>query len=335
MVPAPEERTASKHLQEAVEGTPENPSRGVKGPSIVMELPRFDIVAGFIPDYMHCACLGVLRQLFKLWLDSEHHLSAWYIGTRVASLNKLLLALCPPVEITRTPRKFEERSYWKASELRAFILFYGYVVLKPVLPRKYFKHYVLFAYGIYLLVQKNVSKLDICHSRALLETFVMQIGRLYEKQHMSFNVHQLVHLVDSVEAWGPLWATSCFPFEGKNAVLLSYISGTRGVAEQIATKFLWWQNVMAWEEKQASEKAGLFLGKMLSRKTIGRTGICLPEGVIAYKMRSSAASNLRFEVALENLLGTVPSVVTYYHRFQSCDTVWCSESYTMPKRVNC
>ncbi|CAN8023459.1 unnamed protein product, partial [Ixodes persulcatus] len=181
------------------------------------------------------------------------------------------------------------------------------------------------------------------------ERFVMQMGRLYGKQDMSFNVHQLVHLVASVEAWGPLWATSCFPFEGKNAVILSYISETRGVAEQIATKFLRWQNVMAWKEKQASEKAGLFLEKMLSRKTIGslvnfhevdfgcgkRTGIGLPEGVLAYKRGSSAASNLRFEVALENLLGTVPSVVTYYPRFQSCDAVWCSESYTMPKRVNC
>lgn len=42
---------------------------------------------------------------------------------------------------------------------------------------------------------------------------------MYGKVNVSYNVHQLLHLTDSVEARGPLWATSCFPFEGRNILL--------------------------------------------------------------------------------------------------------------------
>lgn len=123
LYPVPERRTALKHLEEAKEGTSAVPFNGVKGPCVAMTLLRLDVVDGFIPDYQHCACLGVMRQLLKLWLESENHGCPWYIGTKLSQLNSLLLAVSPPTEITRTSRKFEDRAYWKASELRALFLF--------------------------------------------------------------------------------------------------------------------------------------------------------------------------------------------------------------------
>lgn len=48
-----------------------------------MTLPRFDAIGGFIPDYQHCSCFGVMRHLLKLWLESTYHRYDWYIGTRV------------------------------------------------------------------------------------------------------------------------------------------------------------------------------------------------------------------------------------------------------------
>ncbi|EEC02570.1 conserved hypothetical protein, partial [Ixodes scapularis] len=161
----------------------------------------------------------------------------------VSLLNSFLLAVSPPTEITRTPRKFEDRAYWKASELRALLLFYGYVVLKPVLPRQFFKHFTLLSYGVYLLLKDEITERDLREARALLEKFVLQMGALYGTTNVSYNVHQLLHLTDSVEAWGPLWATSCFPFEGRNAVLLNYFSGTQCVGEQIARTFVLWQQL--------------------------------------------------------------------------------------------
>ena len=37
---------------------------------------------------------------------------------------------------------------------------------------------------------------------------------------MTLNVHQLVHLADSVRYLGPLYTHSCFPYEDKNGFAL-------------------------------------------------------------------------------------------------------------------
>ncbi|CAN8007110.1 unnamed protein product [Ixodes pacificus] len=44
--------------------------RDIKGPSALINLPAFDIVWSFSPDYMHCVLLGVARQFLELWLSN-------------------------------------------------------------------------------------------------------------------------------------------------------------------------------------------------------------------------------------------------------------------------
>ena len=50
---------------------------------------------------------------------------------------------------------------------------------------------------------------------------------------MIANVHCLLHLPKCVETLGPLWATSCFPFENANAQLLKLFHGSKGVEKQV------------------------------------------------------------------------------------------------------
>ncbi|XP_029838026.2 uncharacterized protein LOC115321885 [Ixodes scapularis] len=333
--PAPEKRSENAHMIEAAEGTPETPVHGVKGPSIIMTIPRFNPVDGFIPDYQHCVCLGVMRQLLKLWLDTKNHDQPWYAGTKLVTMNAILLGILPPTEVTRTPRRFEDRAFWKASEFRMLLLFYGYVVLKPVLLAPYFQHFTLLAYATYLLLKQSVSTSDICEARVLLSKFVLQMGRLYGAEHMSYNVHQLLHLADAVAAWGPLWANSCFPFEGRNAVLLSYFSGTQCVGQQIARTFFQWQQLAPLITRMSLPQAVVFFEEMMGRKTMGRTGTQIPGDVVVYTRHNTSAQNVRFEVAVERALDAPPSSLTYYHRFQCNGIVWNSESYPMPKRANC
>ncbi|XP_041834084.1 uncharacterized protein LOC121635090 [Melanotaenia boesemani] len=52
--------------------------RGVKGPSPLINMPFFDIVWGFAPDYMHAVLLGVARQHAMLLLESVDE--PYYIG---------------------------------------------------------------------------------------------------------------------------------------------------------------------------------------------------------------------------------------------------------------
>ena len=102
-----------------------SPQNGVKGLSMLFMLPLFNIVLGFVPDYMHSVLLGVCRQLMSLWLDTCNCMNPWYLGRKIAQLDSRLLCLKPPKEIVRTPRSLLTRKFWKASEWRAFLLFYS------------------------------------------------------------------------------------------------------------------------------------------------------------------------------------------------------------------
>lgn len=52
-------------------------------------------------------------------------------------------------------------------------------------------------------------------------------------QFMTFNMHQLLHLKDSVENLGPLWSHSCFFFEDLNGDFRDLFHGTQNIDGQV------------------------------------------------------------------------------------------------------
>jgi len=83
--------------------------------------------------------------------------SAYYIQNRGAHLNALLLSANLPDEILRVYRSVVKCfTDWKASELRSFLLFYSPIALSHLLPKKYFKHWVLLVKSFQLLLQKTL-----------------------------------------------------------------------------------------------------------------------------------------------------------------------------------
>lgn len=58
--------------------------KGVKGASMFMLFKNFNLVDGFVPDWMHGVCLGVVKNLIALWLNSENRSKAFYVGDKVS-----------------------------------------------------------------------------------------------------------------------------------------------------------------------------------------------------------------------------------------------------------
>lgn len=208
--------------------------KGVKGPSILNTLLYFNLAQAFVPDYMHCVLLGVVRQFLFFWLNPTKRNQPWSLSQKVFQMNETLRGIKPPYEINRMPRGLDLRKYWKASEYRTWWLFYSLPTLVNVLPQKYFNHWLLLVYSIFTLLKDKISKLDIIElCTVLLKMFCSDIDHLYGQEQLTFNVHQLVHLPLSVERWGPLWATSAFRFENNNGLLLKLIHGTQQISMQI------------------------------------------------------------------------------------------------------
>ena len=134
---------------------------GVKGPSWLSVLDHFDLVRGIAVDYMLGVLLGVQKLFLTLWFNSKFSKSHFSIFSKIKDVHARLSKILPTMEIKRLPRSIEDYlKYWKASELRSFLLYYGLPTLYGLLPDNYFNHYTLAAKKNCSLLVQIVSRFE-------------------------------------------------------------------------------------------------------------------------------------------------------------------------------
>ncbi|KAK3085913.1 hypothetical protein FSP39_010520, partial [Pinctada imbricata] len=209
--------------------------QGVKGPSWISYFPGFHCVQGIAIDYMHGVLLGVQKLLLTLWFSPKHKAKCFSVSTKTDTISSRLERIRPTLDITRLPRSIADMKYWKASEYRSFLLFYGAPVLHGILDHERFNHYLCLINAIHILLGHGSSERDIDRAERMLMNFCGKFEDLYSRSFMTLNMHQLVHLADGVRCLGPLYTHSCFPFEDKNGIVLKMIRGTQNIDNQIIT----------------------------------------------------------------------------------------------------
>ena len=174
-----------------------------------------------------------MKLLLNLWFGKSHtyHFS---ISNKVKEVDVRLLSINPPNNISRCPRSIEfHRKYFKASELRSFLLYFGPAVLFGILPKLYYEHFLLLNEAIFILLRDSISTEELEHSERLLIHFCIMFAPLYGDRYQTSNIHSLLHLADNVRELGPLWTHSCFHFEDKNGFLLKLVHGTQHIQFQL------------------------------------------------------------------------------------------------------
>lgn len=238
-------RTSKDIEQDSSKALHENSSvNGFRSPSPLFGLPGFSIPLGVSIDYMHGVCLGVVKTLVSLWFDSSNTGKKWYCGELVHQVDSRLLSIKPPSAITRVPRSIDShRKHWKAAEYRSWLFFYSLPCMKGILSDELFNHYALLVGGIYLLCQESISPYDLKKAEMLLAHFVEMVDVYYAPRYLLLNVHNLLHLVEDVNANGPLWCNSLFVFEDWNGDISDFFHGTQNVANQILSAVSCRQNM--------------------------------------------------------------------------------------------
>lgn len=216
--------------------TPKNEEKwcGIKGPTILSEiLPNmFDCMN---IDAMHCVYLGVMRSLLYLWTDSDFKSKDFSCFSKLNIINARLRKVSSPHFLQRSVQTIDKLVHWKASELRSFMFNICLPLLEDILLPEYYAHLSYFVCGVALLNSASISEQDMILSSLYLNQFVSQFSLLYGSEHMTHNLHKLLHLERCVRLNGPLFLTSCFPFEDMNGRLSNFIHGTRYVGLQIHT----------------------------------------------------------------------------------------------------
>ena len=94
-------------------------------------------------------------------------------------------------------------------------------------------HWSLLVQSFYLLMRTSITVEELKTADTLLKKFVALTEYYYGKDAMSYNVHQLLHVAQSVVNWGPLWAHSGYTFESGNGKIVKAVHAGKGVISQI------------------------------------------------------------------------------------------------------
>lgn len=193
-----------------------------------------DLVVSVPVDYMHCVLEGVTRWLMGAWFNSCHHGSPFYIGRSIDQIDNSLTKLTPPQEVSRPPRSIKKHmKYWKASELRNWLLYYSLPLLLNTLPPLYWHHYALLVCAMHILLSDVITHAQVDAAQQMLTDFCHLLPELYGHSSCTANAHLLCHLSKYVRLWGPLWTHSAFGFESKNGHLKHLFHGKSDILHQL------------------------------------------------------------------------------------------------------
>jgi len=129
----------------------------------------------------------------------------------------------------------EDYTQWKATEFRQFLLYIGPVILQKELQAEIFNHFVCLHVAVRILCQKSTK--DIEYAEKLLKYFVECFIIIYRPEHVSYNIHGLLHITDSVKHLGPLDTFSAFPFENFLKELKSMLRKSEKPLEQLSNRY--------------------------------------------------------------------------------------------------
>ena len=170
-----------------------------------LNLERINIqcVSQFPVDYMHCVLLGVVRQSLKHWVHikkKDYSLNKYQINMINNRLQQIKTGITS--EFARKPRPLYELERWKATEFRLFVLYTGVVVLRNILPIKYYEHFLLLVCAMRILCDKKQCTYNNECATNMLRKYVQNFSELYGTSSVGYNVHNLIHLSADVKKYG-------------------------------------------------------------------------------------------------------------------------------------
>ncbi|THH16136.1 hypothetical protein EW146_g4451 [Bondarzewia mesenterica] len=200
----------------------------IKGVSILSHLSSISFSKSFPYDFMHLIWENTIKNLILLWTASfknldegvgSYHLenSVWEAISAVTALSGSIIPGCfggrvSDVVKDRTSMTADTWSFWS--------LYIGPVLLcRKFHDVKYYNHFIALVKLLHTCLQFTITSVEISVLREGFAKWVQRFEELYyqkEPQHIAtcpVTIHALLHIADSIEACGPVWAYWAFPME--------------------------------------------------------------------------------------------------------------------------
>lgn len=182
--------------------------------SIIEELP-IDMVDDFVTsDSLHLLHLGLMKKCLDIWKNGSKNFNYKWTDNNITELNRLLRRCNSemPIDIHRSVRSLDVFKFWKGTEFRSMLNYIGIVILKPVLRKEEYEHFLkLFCAVILCSIDKYFPFLHVAES--LFNQYIEEFINLYGIDSISSNVHNLAHVVSDVRRFGNLNRIDAYKFE--------------------------------------------------------------------------------------------------------------------------
>ena len=240
-----EPRTQEKieEILENIENLGPRERKGVVGPTVLLNLPNFDMVRDTPCEYLHSTCLGVVKRTVSLTFnvgESRPRITKRKLCDP-AKFNVLMLNIKMPQESSRRARELDF-AVLKGAEFRNLALFFFPLILECIEEGEEERElWLCLAYMVRACVVPsnefryvNLNVIEMCSKKSY---------QIYEKLfgavNCTYNTHTVFSHILEIRAHGPLTETSTFSFESFYGELKNcYVTGTPSPLKQAFQKVL-------------------------------------------------------------------------------------------------
>lgn len=155
---------------------------------------------------LHLFDLGVMRKILNLYLklyfknESERN----NLSQKLKQLKSYI------TDEFNGKTKELDLPNWKGHDFRRFLLYEAPIVLLSFLPPKVYEHFLLLHLGYRLLFTPSEHNLNL--AQQCFEHFVSSFNSFFGN-HLTYNIHNLLHITDHVSIFGEPDSFSTYKFE--------------------------------------------------------------------------------------------------------------------------
>ena len=239
----PRTREKIQEIVDNIENLTPRERKGVVGPSVLFDIPNYNVEPDTPAEYLHSCCLGLCKKCVELTFSVGENRPR--ITTRKLSnpvdFNKLMLMIKSPYEFSRRVRELDF-AVLKGAEFRNIALFFFPLVIECI--EEEHEERKLWLCLAFMMRSCVVPSEEFRYvSLDEVERSCTHFYKLYEKLFGAFNCTYNTHVVGShlpeIRAHGPLTETSAFPFESFYGEMKNcFVPGTVSPLKQIFKKLL-------------------------------------------------------------------------------------------------
>ncbi|CDO74857.1 hypothetical protein BN946_scf185004.g7 [Trametes cinnabarina] len=224
---------------------------GIKSIPLLSTLSSLSFPVSFPYDFMHLIWENVVKNLMQLWTsqykdlntgveDYEVNPTVWEaVGEASAASGDTIPGIFGP----HPPNVTSDKMSWTAETRSFWFQYLGPILLAGRFThRKYYTHFVLLVRLLCKCLQFELSADDLAEICAGFiawveeyERYFIRIYYQHDLQRLSacpVTVHALLHITDSIEATGPVWASWAFPME---SLRINFVLGPH--IHQLASRY--------------------------------------------------------------------------------------------------